>query len=68
MVLYSKIYYGVLMTLKDYAKKLGIQYRTAWNHFKQGKIEGAFKTPTGIIVIPDNILEVYKELHKSNDE
>lgn len=56
------------MTLKDYAKSLGIQYRTAWNHFKQGKIEGAFKTPTGIIVIPDNILEVYKELHKSNDE
>lgn len=41
------------MTLKDYAKKLGIQYRTAWNHFKQGKIEGAYKHKTGTIVVPD---------------
>lgn len=42
------------MTLQDYAKKLGIQYRTAWNHFKQGKIEGAYKHETGAIIIPDD--------------
>lgn len=42
------------MTLSEYAKSLGIQYRTAWNHFKQGKIEGAYKHETGTIIIPDH--------------
>lgn len=41
------------MTLREYAQKLGIQYRTAWNHFKEGKIEGAYKHHTGTIIVPD---------------
>lgn len=41
------------MTLREYAKRLGIQYRTAWNHFKEGKIEGAYKSNTGTIVVPE---------------
>jgi predicted site-specific integrase-resolvase len=36
------------MTLREYAEKLGIQYRTAWNHFKRGKIKGAYNHPTGM--------------------
>lgn len=50
------------MTLHEYAEKIGVKYQTAWNQFKEGKIVGAFKTPTGQIVIPDDILEVYKKM------
>ena len=35
------------MLLSDYAKKLGIQYRTAWNHYKAGKIPNAYQLPSG---------------------
>jgi hypothetical protein len=31
------------MKLSDYAKQRGVTYRTAWNHFRLGKIEGAYK-------------------------
>ena len=41
------------MLLSDYAKKLGIQYRTAWNHYKAGKIPNAYQLPSGTIIIPD---------------
>jgi len=41
------------MRLSDYAKSLGIQYRTAWNHFKAGKIPGAYQLPSGTIIVPD---------------
>jgi len=50
------------MTLHEYAEKVGIKYRTAHAHFKQGKIIGAFKTPAGQIVVPDDILETYKKM------
>ena len=41
------------MTLSEYAKRLGISYRTAWNHFKSNKIEGAYKLKSGTIIVPD---------------
>lgn len=41
------------MKLSDYAKQLGIQYRTAWNHYKAGKIKGAYTLPSGTIIVPD---------------
>jgi len=50
------------MTLNEYADKVGIKYRTALSHFNQGKIVGAFKTPAGQIVVPDDILETYKKM------
>jgi predicted site-specific integrase-resolvase len=28
--------------LSDYAKKFNVTYKTAWNHYKSGKIDGAF--------------------------
>ena len=40
--------------LSKYAKELGIDYRTAWNWFKAGKIDGAYQTPTGTVIVPDN--------------
>ena len=38
--------------LSDYANMYNITYRTAWNHFKAGKIENAFKDEHGKILIP----------------
>lgn len=41
------------MKLSDYAAQRGITYRAAWNHFKSGKIPGAYKDPiTGSVIIP----------------
>lgn len=45
--------------LSDYAKKFNVTYRTAWNRFKQGKIDGAFlDEKTNHIYIP---VESFKE-------
>jgi len=41
------------MKLSEYAERKDIHYRTAWNHFHQGKIQGAYLDETGHIVIPD---------------
>ena len=41
------------MKLSKYAKELGVDYRTAWNWFKSGKIEGVYQTPTGTVIVPD---------------
>lgn len=40
------------MKLSIYAKKLGVSYRTAWNWWKDGKLDG-YKTSTGTIIIKD---------------
>jgi len=42
------------MKLSQWAKKHGVCYQTAWNHFNSGKIPGAYKLETGTVVIPDN--------------
>lgn len=45
--------------LSDYAKKFSVTYRTAWNHFKLGKIDGAFLDErTKHVLIP---VESFKE-------
>ena len=41
------------MKLSDYAKKIGIGYRTVWNMYKAGKIPNAYSLPTGTIIVPD---------------
>ena len=40
--------------LSEYAKNRSITYRTAWNHFKDNKIDGAYKDSTGHILVPIN--------------
>lgn len=49
------------MKLNEYAKKLGINYRTAWNWYKQGKITGAYQLDTGTIIVPKEEVERKKE-------
>lgn len=41
------------MKLVDYAKKLGINYRTAWNWFHAGRIKSAYQTDTGTIIVEE---------------
>jgi len=39
--------------LTDWAKKQGICYRSAWNHFHADKIPGAFRLESGAILVPN---------------
>ncbi len=43
------------MKLSEYAKKNNVTYRTAWNHFKNGKISNAQQLPSGTIVISEEL-------------
>lgn len=62
------------MKLSDYAKELGISYRTAWDLFKRGQIEGAYKLPTGTIIVPNKTenkaeyVAVYARVSSSEDK
>lgn len=38
--------------LSEYANNKSITYRTAWSHFKHGKIDGAYKDSVGNILVP----------------
>jgi len=38
--------------LSEYASNKSITYRTAWSHFKDGKIDGAYKDNSGNILVP----------------
>ncbi len=40
------------MKLSQYAKQIGISYRTAWRWYKSGEIEG-YQTPTRTIIITE---------------
>lgn len=42
------------MRLAQYAKKLNICYKTAWNHYKKGMIPGAYCLESGTIIVPDS--------------
>ena len=43
------------MKLSDYAKKLGVTYKTAWNWFRSGSIDGAYQLPSGTVIVPENL-------------
>jgi putative resolvase len=43
-----------MLTLNDYAKYHGIQYRAAWNRYRRGQIPNAFKDEFGKILIPED--------------
>lgn len=58
------------MTLKEYAIKAGLSYLTATRHFKRGWIEGAYKLPSGTIIVPDDFFDREQERYfaKQNKE
>jgi len=41
------------LKLSDYAEKMGVDYRTAWNWYKSGKLN-AIQMPTGTIIVTEN--------------
>ena len=49
------------MKLSHYAKKMGLDYRTVWNWYKEGKIPNAYQTHSGTIIIPDEEIEHKQE-------
>lgn len=48
--------------LSDYAKKFKVTYRTAWNRYKAGKIDGAFMDETNHVLIPIYNIEKLKNV------
>jgi predicted site-specific integrase-resolvase len=60
------------MKLSDYAKKLGITYKTAWRLWKSGKLN-AFQLPTGTIIVreedklPDKVC-IYARVSSSENK
>jgi predicted site-specific integrase-resolvase len=49
------------MKLSHWAKEKGILYRTAWMMFNRGQIIGAYKLPTGTIIVPNELTNNKKE-------
>lgn len=49
------------MKLSQYAKELGVCYKTAWNLFKQNKINGAYQLESGTVIVPNNIFDNTQE-------
>ena len=49
------------MKLSHSAKKMGLDYRTVWNWYKEGKIPNAYQTHSGTIIIPDEEIEHKQE-------
>ena len=45
------------MKLSQYVKELGVCYKTAWNLFKQNKINGAYQLESGTVIVPNNIFD-----------
>lgn len=42
------------MKLSDYAKEVGVSYRTAWRWYKEGKIQG-HQMPTGTVIVTEKL-------------
>ena len=53
--------------LSDYAKKYGVTYRTAFNRYNAGKLEGAIRDETNHICVPveylKNAMERFKQIY-----
>ena len=63
------------MKLSEYAKKIGICYRTAWIHYSKGMIPNAYKLPTGTIIVQEkeekelgNKVAVYARVSSSENK
>lgn len=49
-----------MLRLKEFANRLGISYSTAHRMFCNGQIPGAFKLPTGTIIIPKESIDAIR--------
>lgn len=53
------------MKLSDYARKIGISYRTAWRWYKSGRLKG-YQVDTGTIIITEPLLDVLAQKPEKN--
>lgn len=47
------------MRLSEYARRLGLSHRAAWEQYHRGEIDGAYQLKSGTIIVPDSFL-VYR--------
>lgn len=50
MAFHSILWCSIGMKLSDYAKQLGVTYKTAWQWWKSGQLD-AYQLPTGTIIV-----------------
>ena len=50
------------MKLRNFANTLGISYGTALRMMKGGQIPGAYRLPSGTIIVPDDSIEALSKL------
>jgi predicted site-specific integrase-resolvase len=43
------------MKLSEYAKKLGLNYKTVWRYWQQGLIPNAYQLPTGTVIVNEEV-------------
>jgi predicted site-specific integrase-resolvase len=49
------------MKLSEYAKKIGLQYKTVWNMYQRGDIPNAYQLPSGTIIVEESSNPIKKE-------
>ena len=50
MAFHPVSWYSIRMKLSDYAKQVGVTYKTAWQWWKAGQLD-AYQLPTGTIIV-----------------
>ena len=43
------------MKLSEYARRLGVSYRTVWRYWENKEIPGAYQLPSGTIIVPEQL-------------
>lgn len=56
------------MRLRQFANTIGISYSTALRMFRRDEIPGAYKLPSGTIVVPENAIEVLRHSANNSNE
>lgn len=53
---YERLCYYSVMKLSEYARKVGVSYRTAWRWYRSGQLQG-HQVETGTIIITEPLPE-----------
>jgi hypothetical protein len=56
------------MRLRQFAESLGISYSTALRMFRRDEIPGAYKLPSGTIVIPGHAIDILESSSSISDK
>ncbi len=56
------------MRLRQFADTIGISYSTALRMFRRDEIPGAYKLPSGTIVVPEDAIDVLGQSNNQSNE